>query len=145
MLYVLRLAKKKENLLLATPTFLLLARFNLFSLVPIKTDDDAMSHIYSGIHKYVHTHTHTHADSILYFVARCLFLLFRYISWFVWHIAQSARSHVDATAAATPLSVCLVGGGGEVGKEWVVLPLGICATKLQRRTQCVQFCNWLDS
>lgn len=52
---------RNEPKILVTPTFLLLARFNLFSLDQIKTDD-ATSHNYSGIHKYVHTLTHTHTQ-----------------------------------------------------------------------------------
>lgn len=69
--------KENEPKILVTPTFLLLARFNLFSLDQIKTDD-ATSHNYSGIHKYVHTHTWREGNAIhiLYFIARCLFLLF---------------------------------------------------------------------
>lgn len=53
---------RNEPKILVTPTFLLLARFNLFSLDQIKTDD-ATSHNYSGIHKYVHTLTHTHTQT----------------------------------------------------------------------------------
>lgn len=108
--------KENEPKILVTPTFLLLARFNLFSLDQIKTDD-ATSHNYSGIHKYVHTHAHTQRERgkcHTYIIFHCTMFVFtfrRYISWFVWHIAQSARSHVDATAAGTvsAVTVCTVG------------------------------------
>lgn len=57
--------KENEPKIVVTPTFLLLARFNLFSLDQIKTDD-ATSYNYSGIHKYVHTLTQTQMPYIYY-------------------------------------------------------------------------------
>lgn len=113
--------KENEPKILVTPTFLLLARFNLFSLDQIKTDD-ATSHNYSGIHKYVHTHTHGEREMpYIYYISLhdvCFYFSPIYIVVCLAYCAICSLARRCNCSRHCECSHCLHSGSVERGVWW---------------------------